>query len=196
MKPITQDWLKEQSQNTDIDPAIREDLLAMVSNGHANGTSTGYLQARTGTISVSGTNGKWDRKKQEKKFTYSVDGDFENWNTVGKNDKPTATIKAQCHDLIKDGMYSQIIPDEPVNFFQNATQALQVIHDNQALADEVLQNDKRIHLPFVNADGDKFVANVFKHDGRLGVYVLEFSNVLVWLAEFGYVFVFPLQVTQ
>ena len=193
MQTITLQWLKTQSQNPDVDPQIRQDIVELLSN-HVDGkTATEYLKSRTMLMDVSATTGKWNRKQHEAKFTSGVDGDFENWNTVGKKDKATLPIKALPHDLVKDGMYSQIIPDVPQSFFANATQALQVIYDNPALQEEILKKDRRAHLPFVNANGDKFVARVFEYDGALHVRVDEFSFDHVWYTSYGHVFVFPQQ---
>ena len=196
MKLITLEWLKTQSQNPDVDPQIQQDIIELLSN-HVDGkTATEYLKPRTMLIDVSATTGKWNRKQHEAKFTSGVDGDFENWNAVGRKDQPTAATKALPHDLVKDGMYSQIIPDVPQSFFANATQALQVIYDNPSLQEEILKKDRRVHLPFVNAKGDKFVACVFLLDGALHVDVSEFSYDYVWRASRGNVFVFPQQPSE
>lgn len=198
---FTIDWFTEQSQNASLAPEITADL-ARILDGQSNGksipapTPVGYLVARANTVEVSVTNGKWNRKKHEQLCKSGVDGDFENWNTVGKKDKPTSAINALPHDLVKDGTYMQIIPDVPENFFQNAEQAMQAVHDNPALQEEVLKQDHRLHLPFVDADGNKFVANVFRRVGALGAGVYEFLNDYVWNASYGNVFVFPQQPSE
>ena len=170
MKQITLDWLKQQSTNSAVSPEIQEDLIAYLNQNNGKTipvpTPTNYLVVRATTVTISATPGKWDRKKQEKLFTHSVDGDFENYNAVGKNDKATEAVTGTPWDLAKDGRYDQIIPDIPANFFQNASQALQVVHDNPALQEEVLKQDHRLHIPFVNEKGDKFVALVFRARGR------------------------------
>lgn len=155
-----------------------------------------YLTTRSNTFTISATTGKWNRKKHEELFKSGVDGDFENWNAIPKKDKATPNIKARPYDLTRDGTYMQIIPDKPQSFFVNATQALQVIHDNLALQEEILKKDRRVHLPFINEKGEKFVAYVFKDDGALLVVVNEFSNDGVWDASDGYVFVFPQQSSE
>lgn len=196
MKQITLEWLKTQSQNPDVDPQIQQDIITLLSNYVDGKPATEYLKPRTMCIDVSGTGGKWNRKKQEGLFTSGVDNDFEKWNAVPKKDKATPNIKALPHDLIKDGTYMQIIPDQPQSFYVNATQALQVIHDNPALQEEILKQDKRVHLPFLNEKGEKFVAIVFEDDGALRVSVLEFSYGYVWNASYGDVFVFPQQPSE
>jgi hypothetical protein len=196
MKLITLEWLKTQSQSPDVDPQIQQDIIELLSN-HVDGKpATEYLKPRTMLIGVSATTGKWNRKKHEQLCKTGVDSDFENWNAVGKKDQPTLEGKALPYDLMKDGTYMQIIPDKPENFFQNAEQAMQAVHDNPALQDEVLKQDHRLHLPFVDADGNKFVADVFEDDGALYVRVFEFSYARVWHAGRGGVFVFPQQPSE
>ncbi len=78
--------------------------------------TTNYLVARTTTVTISATNGKWDRKKQEKFFRYNVGG-FEFLKAVGKKDKATKENTGVLYDLVKDGKYNQIIPDVPTSFF-------------------------------------------------------------------------------
>ncbi len=79
---------------------------------------------------------------------------------------------------------------QPV-FFQNATQALQALHDNTVLVDEVLKQNNRLHIPFVNADGTKFIASILWVGGPLSVVANDFSNDDDSSASDGDVFILP-----
>ncbi len=124
---------------------------------------------------VGDTGGKWNLAVHKTLFTGGVDEDFEKWNG-GKEDAPTNATNGLPYDLIKDGTYMQIIPDLPTSFFAGRNQALQVVHDNPALVKEVLEQDRRLHIPFINKKGEKCVAGVFRRGGELKVNVNKFSN--------------------
>lgn len=189
---------------------VLEDFRTIVAE-NANGStqvqtapaSVQYLKPREGSLAISVTDGKWNRKEQEKIFTYSVDGDIEAWNCVGEEDKPTIATNAQAFDLVRDGTYQQFIPDNDANFFENITQGLQVFKDNLSLIEEILKQDHRVMIPFVsksNRDENgkplRFVANAFRYGGKVELYVCKFTNGLVWRAGLGNVFILPQQVPQ
>lgn len=182
-------WYNDKKLDEEF-PAPKTATTRYFLNEQEPDKETLYLKPRTESFTISPTKGKWDKSEQKKKFSW-IDFDFENYGSVSDSDNATERVSCLAYDLVQNGSYSQIIPDTPENFFQNATQALQVIHDSPELVKEVLENDKRVHLPFKNSAGDKFVANVFENDGALSVRVLEFSYDLVWNAEHGNVFVFP-----
>ncbi len=157
--------------------------------------ATEYLKPRAMLIDVSPVSGKWNRKKHERLCASGVDADFENWNDVGKEDEPTPAAQALLCDLVKDGTYAEIVPDEPESFFRSAEQSMQAVHDNPSLQEEVLKQDRCLHLPFVNANGDKFVTLVFRRFGALDASVRKFSRGHEWYASRGHVFVLPLRGT-
>ena len=144
---FTIDWLTEQSQDGSLAPEISADINRIL-NGQSNGKP---IPVPTPVI-------------------YLVPR-----VTTGEKDALTHAVKALPYDLVKVGTYMQIIPDVPENFFQNAEQAMQAVHDNLALQEEVLEQDHRLHLPFVDADGNKFVTNVFLRAGALCVGVSKFT---------------------
>lgn len=210
LDPKTIEALNKLIDEGQLETEVLEDFRTIVAE-NVNGSIQAqtapipveYLKPREGGLTISATDGKWNRKEQEKIFTYNVDGDIENWNCVGEEDKPTTATDAKAFDLVKDGRYQQFIPDNNANFFENLTQGLQVFKDNPSLIQEILKQDKRVMIPFVsNSNKDengkpvRFVASAFEYDGKVELRVNKFTIDVVWNAEDGYVFILPQHVAQ
>lgn len=167
MNLITLKWLRMQSQNPDIEPQIQQDLGDLLSYYADGKLATEYLKPRAMLIDVSATTG-------------------------GSGNDPTSAIKALPCELVKEGTYMQIIPDMPENFFKNLEQVKQVVRDNTALREEVLQGH-RLHLPLVYKNTMKCVACVFKCNDYLGIRLSNFESDYVFRTFCVRVFVFPQQ---
>ncbi len=183
--------MKQSTHDSHVEQLKDKKVLPPMENENNVSTTNGHLVSRSNLISISATQGKWSRAKHKKMFASGVDEDFENYHAVGNADQPTEAVRGILSDLVKNGTYHEIIPNIPKNFFNNATQALQAVYDNTVLLDEVLKHNNRLHIPFVNSNGDKFVAHVFRLDGKLKVYVLKFLYTNIWNVSDGEVFVFP-----
>jgi hypothetical protein len=196
-------YLSNLVENANLETEVIEDFREIIaSNGEKKvvtvSTSLEYLKPRKGTLAINGTNGKWNRKEQEKFFTYSVDNDIEKWNCVGKKDQPTSSIEAKAFDLMKDGTYQQFIPDAEISFFENLTQGLQVFKDHPFLVKEILEYNRRIMIPFVsesNKDGNdkpvRFVAYAFEYFGKVKLNMNKFANGDDLHVGLGHVLILP-----
>ncbi len=195
----TVDFLTNLIENNNLTTTVVEDLREIIAqNGQTQAVEEPapvvYLQPRSGLLVVSATNGVYDEDKHSKLFTGGIyNNTGENWNVVTTGNGETNPGKILANDLIKNGMYREFIKDVPENFFQGLEQALQSVEDNPVLAQEVLKQDRRLHLPFTNAQGARFVADVCEWGGKLKVDVDELSSVLMWDASYGYVVLFPQQ---
>lgn len=153
-----------------------------------------YFKPRPGLLPVSGTTGVYNEKKHSKLFNGGIyNNTGENLDVVTTGTGETPAGKILVNDLIKDGMYREFIKNAPENFFNGLEHALQAVHDNPALVQEVMKQDRRIHVPFTNASGARFVAYVCECVGELSVSVYELSIDGVWIASSGDMVLFPQQ---
>lgn len=156
-----------------------------------------YLKPRKRVLTVSFTNGKWDRSLQEKVFN-KIDRDIEKWVCVGPGDEKTNAIKAQFFDLINKGTYQQLIPNMESNFFANLTQGLQIFKDNPFLIKEIREKNIRIMIPFisksrkdVNGKPFCFVANIFRLNKKVELRVSKFTRNFKWTVYLNVVVIIP-----
>ncbi len=149
-----------------------------------------YLRPRS--LTVSATNGPFDKVKWIKLFTAGID----NYTGMIWDDVTSGCIRTHGHivngnDLIKDGKYSDFIEDLPMNFFSGIEQAFKIMEDNPSLVRGVIDGDQRIHIPFTNAKNVRFIAYVFKYNGKLNGNVSLHSSDHVWVESYCNVIILP-----
>lgn len=202
-------YLSNLIANNQLEHEVIEDLRELIACSGQTQTVTQpastdmYLKPREQTLAISATDGKWNRKAQEKIFTYGVDNGIENWDCVGDKDQPTPAVGAQAFDLVKSGTYMQFIPDAETSFFQNITQGLQVFKDYPNLIEEILKHDRRVMIPFISqnkkdANGEpiRFVADAYEYYSKVGLDVRKFAYGRVWRPKRGFVIILPQQATK
>lgn len=199
MKTETIDFFNQLLEQNKVPAEVIEDIRSLITANvkpqalaQPAPIEPQYLQPREGLIPVSATTGPYNEKKWKKFFKSGIENyTGEDWETVITGCGATPAGKMTASDLVKDGMYRQFIKDEPQNFFTGIESAFQAVEDNSSLVKEVLENDRRIHVPFTNAEGARFVVLVFKSYGLLYALVFKLSHDDVWFASYGYVVLFP-----
>ncbi len=138
---------------------------------------TEYLEFRDVILSVPSTSGPYKRENWQHLFPSGMENYSDStWAEVAFNCPETKPLKIYVSDLIKDGNYSQLIKKKPYNFFHGIEQAFKIIENNLSLVVEVLKLDRRVHIPFMNATGNCFVANAFESYGQLRMAIYDFSD--------------------
>lgn len=126
-----------------------------------------YLSPHSEVIIVPETKGEWNRDFHETLFIKTHEYFFENYYCSTSSSKKHRSVTARQYELIKDGKFQDIIPNSLNNFFDTANQALQIIHDNDDIQDEILKNDKFVYLPCKGSSGVCFVIEIFKFFGLI-----------------------------
>src|ERR1035437_8605434 len=114
-------------------------------------------------------------------FNY-IDSDFKNWDV---DEGVTESVKLIPNKLEKNSTFQEMFKETNC---VSQSDMLDWVENNR---DEIFKTGYSYLFPLKNSKGDKFVAYVFRHGGRLEVSVHEFSDGYVWLASDGDIFILP-----